>query len=272
MLFKYVDYNGNVGYCDIKVYHNVVIATEVGYSTAASITNAAELVAMQVCKAKRIKMQDIVWIEHYEGNGITPETYDRVQFEIENNKFYNPKWTRIGNIQEYIKNYRKPIIAKAKKSSTTKKKIKSVPNINPQFLQLPEIMFQTPDLFKSNNSIELKTGEKWIINGESFEKTGHFRCDFENTTGMAWAQWFGGTAYDKLAINLAAKNEVEAIIKRIRTDIFPNYQVFYQYYGAISDIRANEITLMGLGKSGFYTLRLRPSKGDYNIYLSQYVL
>ena len=48
MIFHYTDFNGNLAICDIEIYGNVVIATELDNNTGASITNVAELVAMQV--------------------------------------------------------------------------------------------------------------------------------------------------------------------------------------------------------------------------------
>ncbi|NLH95904.1 MAG: hypothetical protein GX477_00970 [Clostridiaceae bacterium] len=107
MIFHYTDFNGNLAICDIEIYGNVVIATELDNNTGASITNVAELVAMQVCRAFNINPRHLVWIEHYPPSSISPEHFDRVEFDFDERRvcFTNPRWTRIHNIRAELEKY-----------------------------------------------------------------------------------------------------------------------------------------------------------------------
>jgi len=60
----------------------VVIATELADNPGTSITNAAEILATEVCRRFRIPPERLVWIEHYaySPESAIPRTFDLVTF------------------------------------------------------------------------------------------------------------------------------------------------------------------------------------------------
>lgn len=88
----------NKSKCRVDVFGNVVIATQLDTydNTGTSITNAVEVVAKTVCDEFKIKYEDLIFIEHYQG-----EKYKLVTLELDNVKGYhdevfkNPHWNNI---------------------------------------------------------------------------------------------------------------------------------------------------------------------------------
>lgn len=93
--FDYKGYSGCACHCYIIVNGNAVLCTESPNNEGTSITNLAEQVAFEVARAYQIKLDQLVWIEHYthgEKYSTLPETFDRVEFDIIGGKFHNPRW------------------------------------------------------------------------------------------------------------------------------------------------------------------------------------
>lgn len=95
--FVYTGFHGCDCFCYIRRNGNVVLCTEAHDNPGTSITNMAEGVATQVCRALDIPLDKLVWIEHYAGMSSEPrETFDLVTFEIVNDapggRFAHPKW------------------------------------------------------------------------------------------------------------------------------------------------------------------------------------
>lgn len=81
--------------CRVRINGNVVIATELPDNPGQSITNAADVLAMQVCQYYGIPPAQLVWIEHYPEQPNHEETLDRVEFLVEHQTLSNPQWQRI---------------------------------------------------------------------------------------------------------------------------------------------------------------------------------
>ena len=104
-------------YIDIHKHENctVVIATEPDYDeedAGTSVTNYAEHIATEICKAHEIPMLKLVWIEHYDHQSFhsrdREETWDLVLFKRERTPvrgywdypsgemvFTSPKWQHL---------------------------------------------------------------------------------------------------------------------------------------------------------------------------------
>jgi hypothetical protein len=85
--FEYRGFHGFPSLCELELIpladgRLVAIATERSDNPGTSVTNAAELLASQVCDQFRIDPDPLVWIEHYGyGTSLFPERgYDRVTF------------------------------------------------------------------------------------------------------------------------------------------------------------------------------------------------
>ena len=82
--------------CRVRVSNNVAIATELPDNPGMSVTNAAGLLAMQVCQFYEIEPQKLIWIEHYpEAPDCSEESFDRVQFTFTLGALSDPRWKRI---------------------------------------------------------------------------------------------------------------------------------------------------------------------------------
>ena len=70
-----------------------------------SITNAAEHLATEIyknfLKEKGWKMDDVRWAESYPY--LKKPTYDAVEYEIDNGRYKNPKWSYINDLNSWIK-------------------------------------------------------------------------------------------------------------------------------------------------------------------------
>lgn len=95
MLFKYKGFHGCDCVCDIEVYDNIVIATEISQNEGTSITNVAEDLAKQVCDKFAIQYDLLTWIEHYPRRLGMSETFDLVKFNVSAMGFDSPEWKRI---------------------------------------------------------------------------------------------------------------------------------------------------------------------------------
>lgn len=98
MKLEYKSVNGQLSYCNINVKGNLVIVTELRSNPGVSITNAAEIIAEKVCKNFKIKPEELIYIEHYQSEKSflrTTDTFDFVEFDINNGKFSEPKWIPI---------------------------------------------------------------------------------------------------------------------------------------------------------------------------------
>ena len=90
-IFKFEGFHGTSAICGLQVYDRlsdnrvVVVVTELEENKGTSITNAAETLATQVCRARKISPHRLVWIEHYpqRGSALRPlePTWDILTFE-----------------------------------------------------------------------------------------------------------------------------------------------------------------------------------------------
>ena len=94
-VFVYKGYHGCESKCEIEIQRMiyvgrvVVVATELPDNPGTSITNMAEQLATQVCRAQNIAPQHLVWIEHYPGG-----SWDLVTFgwDWRVGAFAYPEW------------------------------------------------------------------------------------------------------------------------------------------------------------------------------------
>ena len=95
-MLEYEDYNQLVCRCWLRNYPRgdrlVAIATDLTYrlSEGASITNALESVAREICERFRIRPQDLVMIEHYNWRGA--ENADGLGENAEHFYFATLRW------------------------------------------------------------------------------------------------------------------------------------------------------------------------------------
>ena len=104
-LFWYAGYHGSHSYCDIDISvfdaYTLVVATERDDNPGASITNRAEVLATEVCRARSISPQRLMWIERYpergSGDNRRPATWDYVTFGFDwrTGEFREPRWRSI---------------------------------------------------------------------------------------------------------------------------------------------------------------------------------
>jgi len=73
--------------CGVYREGNLVIARELKNNPGTSITNAAESLAKIACIYFNIKMEDLIWMECTEKDGL-----ERVYFDIVGGNFVNPVW------------------------------------------------------------------------------------------------------------------------------------------------------------------------------------
>ena len=124
--FKFTGLNNMPSFCYLRIIDNyqgkvVVIASDPGNhaeNTGTSITNAAGLVASQVCHEFKIPADKLYWIERYvrtsaiHPHGNAPnwdfeETWDRVTFSRQDNRLIAPQWQplereAVAQIKAYI--------------------------------------------------------------------------------------------------------------------------------------------------------------------------
>lgn len=95
--------------CGLRIYlhpqYAVVVASELENNPGMSITNAAELLAEQVCKRFFLRPSSLVWVENYPSRVVrgasgkilhrTEETWDLVTFTVSHEAFSLPKWRHI---------------------------------------------------------------------------------------------------------------------------------------------------------------------------------
>jgi hypothetical protein len=108
--FDYKGYYGCACHCYINVIGNTVLCSEDPDNEGTSITNMAEGIAEQICKAYHIPMNKLIWIEHYprdesQRRAGLDEDFSLVEFEISRDAnpimelqnsglhFVHPKWT-----------------------------------------------------------------------------------------------------------------------------------------------------------------------------------
>jgi|SRR5208283_359130 len=110
-ILPYEDYNQKICFCWLRMYPRggqlVAIATDLTYrlSTGASITNAIEWVAREICEQPRIRPRDLILIEHYDwrdteaaaGLGEDAEHFDFVElrWRRRTGEFIDPEWLRL---------------------------------------------------------------------------------------------------------------------------------------------------------------------------------
>lgn len=99
-MLEYEDYNQTLCRCWLRTYARgdrlVAIATDLTYrlNWGASITNAIEIVAREICERFRIRPQDLVMIEHYNWRGT--ENADGLGENAEHFYFADLLWCRRG--------------------------------------------------------------------------------------------------------------------------------------------------------------------------------
>ena len=110
-ILEYEDYNQKICPCWLRMFPRgsriVVIATDLTYrlSDGASITNAIEVVAREICEQFRIRPRDLILIEHYDwtgteaaaGLGDDAEHFDLVELRWRRRRrvFIDPQWLRL---------------------------------------------------------------------------------------------------------------------------------------------------------------------------------
>ena len=67
-----------------------------------SVTNACETIATDLLNSEylnEVNPENVIWIEHYERRSSYPETFDVIEFCIddENRILSNPEWTHFGS-------------------------------------------------------------------------------------------------------------------------------------------------------------------------------
>lgn len=133
MIFEFKGFHDCDSKCEIDIFGKVVIATQLDNEDipGTSITNAAEMIAEDVCNKYKIPYDELIWIEHYKKEEYYEETYKIVQFKIENGGFIDPKWRKISLKEladiiidqcghENINNYVNKNIKKLKRDYTSK--------------------------------------------------------------------------------------------------------------------------------------------------------
>ena len=95
MIYNYYGLWRCASKCDIEVYGNVVVATELEDNPGTSITNFAAELATMICKEYRIPMCKLIWIEHYPERENFPESYSIVNFEYMDGELCFPEWKYI---------------------------------------------------------------------------------------------------------------------------------------------------------------------------------
>jgi len=91
-------FKGQLGYrniCDIKIFKNIVIATEDEHNPSVSFSNFSEILAEEICRKHKLDMETLVWIEHRVRRKPFGETFDLVSFQLEDNEFKAPRWDSI---------------------------------------------------------------------------------------------------------------------------------------------------------------------------------
>ena len=78
--------------CRVRINGRTVVATELLDNPGMSITNAASIVAMQVCQFYEIPLDELIWIEHYPSQSKREETFDRVHFNNNNGSLSLDEW------------------------------------------------------------------------------------------------------------------------------------------------------------------------------------
>lgn len=87
--------HNRVSKCQIEVKGNLVIVTELSDNPGTSVTNAAEIIATEVCKEYHIDPKELIYIEHYPKSTIMNETWDLVKFTVEGRELTNADWKNI---------------------------------------------------------------------------------------------------------------------------------------------------------------------------------
>ena len=78
--------------CRVRINATTVVATELPDNPGMSLTNAANIVAMQVCQFYEIPLSELVWIEHYPAQPHSEESFDRVLFNNDNGNLTIDTW------------------------------------------------------------------------------------------------------------------------------------------------------------------------------------
>lgn len=81
--------------CRVRINGNVVVATELPDNPGQSITNAAPVLAMQVCKYYEIAPDQLIWIEHYSHQSNHEETFDLIEFTFDGTVLSPPEWRHL---------------------------------------------------------------------------------------------------------------------------------------------------------------------------------
>lgn len=97
MVFIFKGSFNRPGKCEVDILGNVAVVTQMDMSErpGISITNAAETIAEDICNRFNIPCKKLIFIEHYKDVSFGQETYSLVNFDIDSDKFLNPKWKRI---------------------------------------------------------------------------------------------------------------------------------------------------------------------------------
>lgn len=111
-IFEFSGSLGMLSKCGLKIKRwqnkTVVIATELYQDNpGTSITSVTASLAKQICEAFSINLQSLIYLEcapkMNSKLSFYDETYFKVDFDIINNQFENPKWIKL--TQEEIKSF-----------------------------------------------------------------------------------------------------------------------------------------------------------------------
>lgn len=105
MLYKYKGIGECNSICDIELYGNIVVATELIENSGTSITNYAAQLANKIAKEFAIDKEQLKWIERY-SNG-EKINYTLVDFQLNKGLLSNPNWTPLSeeNFHKAFKGY-----------------------------------------------------------------------------------------------------------------------------------------------------------------------
>ena len=103
--YEYKGYHGAPSVCGLEIraleVGTLVVVTELPDNPGTSVTNMAENLATDVCRANNISPHKLIWVEHYPERGtplsVLPETWDEVFFDFDYRvgSFTKARWSRM---------------------------------------------------------------------------------------------------------------------------------------------------------------------------------
>jgi hypothetical protein len=106
-IFNFKGFYNFPAICGVELFYNagknIIVFTELPENEGISVTNAFELIATQYYNWRGLNKDQfpIIWIEHYPASEDREETYDLVELEYKNHKFFGPFWKPISK-EEFL--------------------------------------------------------------------------------------------------------------------------------------------------------------------------